>query len=75
MKCLQMKSMTFSDVFITEPEDLLAKLANLLKIKGDWELTQNALKQILVLLEKYEKLNNALPMSAVRQSGLVNTIS
>lgn len=34
----------------------------------------NSLKQILVLLEKYEKQYKALPVAAIRHSGLVNLL-
>jgi len=74
-KCLQMKGATFNDVFISEPEDLLIKLCNLLKIKNDWEMSFSCLKLVLALLERYEKLNNALPMGAIRQSELLEKVS
>lgn len=51
---------------IAQPEELLQRLTNLLSIKNDHELTVNVLKQILTLLEKYEKWNNALPIGAMR---------
>lgn len=74
MKCIQMKEASFQDCFIKEPETLLRNLTNLLRIKGDFELDCNSLKQILTLLEKYEKQFKALPVVAIRHSGLVSLL-
>jgi hypothetical protein len=70
-----MKAASFADVFVSEPEDLLIKLTNLLLIKNDFELTTSAMKLILSLLERYEKINNALPVGALRQSSLIAMIA
>ena len=69
-----MKGPTFQNIHINNPETLLINLCNLLKIEGDWEMSINCLKQILIVLEKYEKQYKALPLSAVRQSGLITLL-
>jgi len=61
-----MKAANFNDLYVSEPEDLLIKLCNLLKIKNDFELSTNCMKLILTFLERYEKINSALPLGAIR---------
>ena len=67
-KCMQQKQLSFQQIAITHPENLLIRLARLLPIEYDAELSLNLLKTILALLEKFEKINKALPVVAIRQS-------
>jgi len=70
-----MKDQSFKAVRINQPEELLQQLVNLLSIKSDHELTVNVLKQILLILEKYEKWNKSLPLAAMRSSGLIERLA
>jgi hypothetical protein len=70
-----MKDQSFKAVRINQPEELLQQLVNLLSIKSDHELTINVLKQILLILEKYEKWNKSLPLATMRSSGLIERLA
>jgi len=73
MKAIQTRH-KFEQVFISDPDRLLENLISLLKVKNDHELTLNCLKQILVMLEKYEKHGRGIPLNSIRDAKLIDVV-